>query len=480
MRPVYRFLLSAVLVPCITVTFSGTARARQTIVSGSVATGYDLRDRTYDQGQTESSDDDQQKIFISPTITISSQGVSDLLSFHYSPRLNYDFVDDENSVDHNLGLSAQRMLTSRWSMTVSDQYTYSDDPESFSTMTEGGQPSDSGEPSDTTSRDTLSRDQAGRQYWTNAASMHTSYALFEKTRLGGGYTYSVLRNDEGGDGSSYDEYDKHAFSANLSHGFNASWRSSLGLNYTRGLYDEPPADEPNSKSASNPDLDEYGLSAGIDYVRSVQDYFPLQYSLSETNYDGDTRRDSQSQQWSIGWNHAFDPQTSFAIGGGPSYAKTEGLDGEWGYNAYLHFTKQFQHVICSLQLDKRYETNNFSGTDESGLTDTYSARANLSYQYSKDLGLDLFGRYSRESQLDPQGEYRDALTGLATETQTGDTTYDTDTYEAGIGLRYAFGRWYSAGLRYSYYVSDGQLDDDQYDEHRIILSVSASKELWRW
>ncbi len=149
MRPVYRFLLSAVLVPCITVTFSGTARARQTIVSGSVATGYDLRDRTYDQGQTESSDDDQQKIFISPTITISSQGVSDLLSFHYSPRLNYDFVDDENSVDHNLGLSAQRMLTSRWSMTVSDQYTYSDDPESFSTMTEGGQPSDSGEPSDT-------------------------------------------------------------------------------------------------------------------------------------------------------------------------------------------------------------------------------------------------------------------------------------------------------------------------------------------
>jgi hypothetical protein len=482
MQPVYRLLLSAALVPCIAVTFSGLARARQTMVTGAIGTGVDVRDRTYDRNRSDNSDDDQQKIYISPTITLSSQGVYDQFSLQYTPSLNYDFIDDQNSVDHHLSLTAQRRLTSRWSMNLSNQYTYSDDPDSFSTSTntiEGGQSTDSGETSDTGSQDTLSRDQAGRKYWTNAASIRTSYALFEKTSLSGGYTYSVLRNDTGSDGSSYDEYDKHSFFSNLTHGFNAHWRSSLGVNYTRGLYDEPPTDSA-ADTTSNQDLNQYGLNAGVDYVQSIQDFFPLQYNLSETKYDGDTRNDTQSQQWSLGWNHSFDPQTSFSVGGGPSYAKTEGLDGQWGYNAYVTFTQQFQHATCSLQLDKRYETNNFSGTEESGLSDTYNARANLSYQYTQNLGFDLFGRYSQQSQIDPQGEYRDAVTGIATETQTGDSTYDKDIYEAGIGLRYAFGRWYTAGLKYSYYVSDGQLDSDQYDEHRIMLSLSASKELWRW
>jgi hypothetical protein len=479
MQPVHRLLLSAALIPCVAAILPHPATARQTTVTGSIATGYDQRDRTYDQNQTESSDDDQQKIFISPTIAIHSQGVYDMYSFQYTPSLNYDFNDSESTIDHHLALSAQRMLTSRWSLSLTDQYTLSDDPESSSTTIGGSQPDDSGEPTDTPSTDVLSRDQSGRRYWTNTAGIRTSYALFEKTHLGGGYTYSVLRNEEGSDGSSYDEYDKHSFSTNVSHAFNANWRSRLGLNYTRGLYDEPPPDS-ESLSSATPDLDQYGLSAGIDYVRSVQDFFPLQYTFSETQYDGDSRSDTQSHEWSIGWDHAFDAQTRFAIGGGPSYAKTQGMEGSWGYNAYLNFTKSYQHLTYSIQLNKQYETNNFSGTDESGLTDTYNALANLTYQYTKDLGLDFFGRYSKQSQIDPQGKYRDAVTGLIMETQTGDNTYDTDIYEAGVGLRYAFGRWYTAGLRYSYYVSDGQLDEDQYDEHRIILSVSASKELWRW
>jgi hypothetical protein len=160
--------------------------------------------------------------------------------------------------------------------------------------------------------------------------------------------------------------------------------------------------------------------------------------------------------------------------------KTQGLDGTWGYNAYLTFMKQYEHLAYSLQLDKRYETQNFSGTDESGLTDAYNASANLAYQYTEALGLNLFGRYTRESQIDPQGDYRDAVTGVLVESTTGDITYDKDIYQAGLGLNYAFARWYTAGVKYVYYVSDGQLDSDQYTDHRVLFTLSASKELWRW
>jgi len=494
MPPAHRLLPAAAVALCLNACFSDAADARVTVISGSLGTGVNVRDRSYDQGQSGNSNDNQQKIFISPTITMSSQGVYDLISFQYTPSLNYDFVDDKNSVDHALNFNAQRMLTSRWTMSLTDNYVFSDDPEASSSTsmysesesnpsndTTDSESNSSNGTTDSISQDTLSRDQFGSKYWTNSASIRTSYALFEKTSLSGGYTYSVLRNDSSGNNGNdaYDEYDKHAFFTNLNHGFNAFWRTNLGLNYTRGLYDQPPTDSTLSTS-STPDLNQYGLNFGLDYVQSVRDYYPFQYIFSETQYDGDTRNNTQSQEWSIGWNHSFDPQTNFSIGGGPSYVKTEGLNGQWGYNAYFTLSKHYEHATCSLELSKRYETNNFSGTQDSGLTDTYNAQANLAYQSTKDLGFDVFGRYSKESQIDPQGQYYDAVTGIATETTTGDKTYDKDIYEAGVGVNYAFGRWYTASLKYSYYVSDGQLDSDQYDEHRIILSISASKELWRW
>ena len=142
--------------------------------------------------------------------------------------------------------------------------------------------------------------------------------------------------------------------------------------------------------------------------------------------------------------------------------------------------KQYEHASYSLQADKRYETQNFSGTEESGLTDTYNVRANMTVQATQALGFDFFGRYSWESEMDPQGEYLDALGGVPSTTATGDLTYDTDVYELGIGMRYSFARWYTAGVKYTYYVSDGQLDTDQYTDHQVLFTLSATKELWHW
>jgi len=463
------------LLPLVLCSLPAPSVARQTSVAGSIGTGLDIRDRSYDSYYSNSNSKDQQKISITPTITITSKGLYDQLSFQYSPSLNYDFVDDEKTINQHLRLNAQRMLTSRWKVSVSDYYKYTDDSSTSYYYTSSGdeQTDETGEETETETEDTLSRDQTGRRYWTNAASIRSSYALFENTTLGGGYTYSVLRNAQGSNGSNYDEYDKHAISANLSHDFSPSWRSNIGGNAIRGLYNTN-----SSSSSSNSDLYQYGLTTGIDYIHSNLDSFPLQYSLSTTDYDSTSRNDTITHEWSVGWRHAFSPQAFIAVGGGPSYAQTEGLDGMWGYNAYLNASKKFQHTTCSLQLSKKFDTNNFSGTDESGVEDTYNARVNLSHQYSKNLGFNMFARYSKQSQIDPQGAYQ--ITTPSTTTKTGDNTYDKDIYETGLGLRYAFWQWYSVGLRYSYYVSDGQLDSDQYNEHRIILSLDMTRELFRW
>ncbi len=464
------------------------SHARQTTVTGGVDTSYDFRSRSYKQeGNGFNSDEgDVKKVGIGPTVSVVSQGIFDTLSLYYAPTLFYDYISEDSGVDHRLNLKEERTLSRFWSLTVSDDFIRSDDPSvSSSSSSNTSYAGGSGQPL-VTSGDQLSRNLSGQTYWTNTAAVQTAYSLSPLSSIGGGYTYSVLRNDQNGSGSTsqqdaqdYNDYDKHAFFTNYSHGFNQNWRSSLGLNYTRGLYDQAPAGTGNS--VGTPDLDQYGGNIGVDYIQDLNNFFPLKYSYSETQYDGDTRPGYQAHNGSFGWDHAFDPRTKLAMGAGPSYAKTDGLEGTWGYNGYLNFSRKYEHAAYALMLDKQYAAQNFTGTDNSGLTDTYSAAAIFSYQYTERLALDAHGRYSWESTFNPQGDYLTAADGgSASGKSTGDTTYDTNIYEVGVGFSYSFAQWYKAGVKYTYYVSDGNLTGDQYTDHQILFTLSASKELWRW
>ncbi|MDR2549745.1 MAG: hypothetical protein LBD10_06065 [Desulfobulbus sp.] len=460
------------------------AFARETIVTGTAGTVVDYRSRSYKQGEvgTLSDDGDRKKIGIQPEVLIVSKDVRDYLSLRYSPTLSYDYVIEDNQVDHQLDLQGERWLSQAWSISVSENYIRSDDPgtptrgkTSDVFARSGGQTS----PFDTPTE--LSQDQNGRKYWTNTASVQTSYVLDKDSRINGGYSYSVLRNDESGGG--YEDYDRHTFYTDLTHGFTQNWRGNLGLDYTRGLYDRTQGlFDTNATDNGTPDLDQYGFRVGVDFVRTPHDFYPFKYSLNESRYADDTRPGNEIHSWSLGWDHAFDSRTRVALGGGPSFAKTEGLDGTWGYNAYATLMRTYEHASLSLELSKVYQTNNFSGNSaDSGLTDTYSARATFSYRHTQNLAFNVYGGYSMESNFEPQGIYQvEAGGGAAPAGKTGGNSYDKNIYDAGIGCTYTFGRWYTAGLNYGYYVSDGNLANDQYTDHQLLFTLRASHELWRW
>lgn len=474
MRLFHHSLWFAASVAALAGVFAGSAFARQTTVTGTATTSFNFRERSYDQENSVANRDegDKQKVGIGPGVSVLSKGINDVFSLYYAPLLNYDFVTDSSGVDHQLNLSSERSLSPYWSFTLTDDLIRSDDPSYTSTTstagTDGQPPIPSG--------NELSRDLSGRTYWTNTAALRTTYALAENSRIGGGYSYSVLRNDDSGDDGfdDFDDYDKHTFFSDYSHGFNRNWRSSVGLNYTRGLYDNNNVSAVPPASAGLPDLNEYGINLGVDYIDSVKDFFPFKYFFNTTQYDGDTRPDSEAHQWSAGWDHAFDARTRLAMGGGPSFAQTEGLEGTWGYNAYLTFSRKYEHASFELQFNKQLETRNFTGSaNDSGLTDSYNTTARFNYQYTQSLALDLFGRYSWQSILDPQGF--NPATGT-----TGDNSQDRNIYEAGAGFSYSFAQWYKAGVKYVYYVSDGDQDIDQYTDHQLLFTLSATKEFWRW
>lgn len=485
MQIFHRWSWITVAASLLTVVLVAPSSARQTTVTGGADTSYDFRSRSYKQNTsgTNSDEGDAKKVGIGPLVTVESKDIYDSLSLRYAPTFYYDYTSEDSGVDHRLNLKAERALSRFWSLTVSDDFIRSDDP-SVSTSNSNYTSSASGSgQSPAPATDQLSRDLSGQTYWTNAATVQTAYTLSQLSSISGGYTYSVLRNDEGSgnytsqqDNQDYNDYDKHAFFTNYSHGFNQNWRSSLGLNYTRGLYDN--GTTTLGTATGTPDLDQYGGNLGVDYVQDPNNFFPVKYSYSETQYDGDTEPGYQVHNGSIGWDHAYDSRTRLAMGAGPSYAKTDGLDGTWGYNGYLTFSRKYEHAAYTLALDKQYAAQNFTGSQDSGLTDTYNANATFSYQYTQRLALDAHARYTWESTFTPRGDYLTAASGSGN--TTGDTAYDTNTYEAGVGFSYSFAQWYKAGVAYTYYVSDGNLASDQYTDNRVLFTLSATKELWRW
>lgn len=482
------------------------AMARETVVNGKVGVGIDFWERTYDNEDflvsegtlTDSDEGDKQQYGIWPEMTITSQGVRDTYSFRYAPVFKYDDKTSDNEIDHYLDIYGERFINRNWSVSLSNRYQQTDDPslqsnnaaldtttvastgQTETSQTQQSTASGSTESQEISSGDELTRDQGRQRYWINDLRLNTNYAFGTENSVGGGYGFKVLQNDS--DDSNYREYDRHNVFASFDYRYSQAIRSSVLLDYVRGLYDD--SIDPETQEAVSGDLDEYRATVRFDYLHGPADFFPFVYNFVGVKYENEIQRDSYAHEFTVGWAQDFDSRTHLTLGGGPTYVNGEGVKGEWDYNVYLDFTRDFTHSSFSLFMEKKYDTSNFSGsTTDAGFKDTYKARAQYNQQFTQGFSGDLFAIYRWESNLDPQGDaliVADGDTETTNEESIGDLTYDKNIYEVGVGLNYDFLRHYNARLRYSYYVSDGDLDRDQYNDHRILFTLSANTDLWRW
>lgn len=468
------------------------AAARQTTVTGSLGMGYNYWERTYKSegaGNTAYRDEgDRRDWSVWPEIELRSAGIHDSLSLRYRPVLTYDDLRDTSYVDHYLTLAGQRFLSRVWNVSLSNNFVLSTDPTRDETLFSrlGHEGPAAGTPQGPTtqnpeqSRDTqLTRNLGRRRYWTNDLTVRTDYTYAEDSNMGVGYTYNVLRNESGDNGTAdeYEEYDRHDFSGLCSYRFNPAWKSNLELHYIKGLYNDS-----GVPAALSSDLEEYRADFGVDYNRGVTDTFPLLYKFRETRYDDYRRNDIWVHEFTVGWDHALDERTRLAIGGGPVYVDAEEMNGEWTYSLYLTFTRAYQHANFSARLEKTYATENFTGAGDIGLSNIIEARTDLTYQFTEKLSSGIFGLYRYRSILNPQGEYYDAAIGNgapSTGRDVGDVTYIEHGYSAGANLDYRFLRWFVASVQYVYYKQDADLLRDSYTDNRIMLQLAVTKELWR-
>jgi len=484
---------------------AGASDARQTVVIGSLGMGYDFWDRSYDAEGDErltvdEDEGDRRDWRVWPEIELQSLGIHDSLSLRYAPVLTYDDLLSTTDVDHYLTLAGERSMTRQWTVSLADSFVLSSDPTRYGdpffspTRIEPAEaPEDQVQPAQfEAAPDEISQNIGRRRYWTNDFVAGTTYTYAPDSDVGIGYGFRVLRNESGDDEitGEYDEYDRHEFSGLWSYRFTPAWRTAWDLSYIKGLYDDVEVDVPPElidpeavpeNFFVSQDLEEYRADVGLDYTRSASDSFPFLYRLRGTEYE-DFRQDIWAHQVSVGWDHAFDSRTRMMIGGGPSYIETEDLDEEWGYNAYLGFSRAYQHGDIRALVNKRYEPRNFTGDADTGMTDMLEARIDLTYRFTPYLASTLFALYRDEEILDPQGEFLlAALDGAVPSLQEsiGDFSYTRDSYSLGARVSYTFWRWFVATVGYTYYDQDGDLITDAYNDHRIMFMISASKELWR-
>ncbi len=451
------------------------ANARQTIVNGSLSAGIDYVDRSYDDDFEDTGDNgDAEDLFIGPEIELVWRGIHDELFFRYAPTLVYDNINSETDIDHFLSTGWTWQATRQWLIEISNDFVFAEDPDRFGAPFEFEATEEDEEPPQL---DEITRNIGRSRFYTNALELATTYLYAAESDINVGYGYRILRDDSDGTEPQYDEYDRHNVFGNLNHRFNAYWSSSVGLEYEMGLFEE------DTDEGLSADLDEYRVSLGVTYTKDPRNSFPALYTFEGTQYEDD-RADVRFHELTLGWDHEFDIRTSITMGAGPSYAESDDLDGELGFNGFIIYSKRYQHSNLTASVRNSYNSNNFTGSDDTGLTDTTSVSLDFTHQITNYLASSVFVEYTYERNVNPTGNFLDAaLEGEDPESQQDidDVEYVTEGYRAGASLDYSFWRDFLASLSYIFYKQEGDAEQigDSYTDHRVTLTISVARELWR-
>ena len=463
---------------------------------------------------------DTRSLFVTPRLRVSSRGARDLVEFTYGPTFTWDDVDSSNNVGHDLNLLAEKSLSQRWQVQATDSFYYGTDTladyerrsGAILPVTEVVLPEAGVSPQEPVGQE-LTEDYGRREYWRNDFGLQTDYTYAPDSVVGAGYNFGLLRN-VGDDIGGYDDYDRHEGIGRMSYRFNSRWRTETQLSYVKGIYEEatfpvrqqataeadgaaPTTEIGNGTTGEetletvetedlSDDLEEYHGRLRLNHDWSAQDMFFGEYSYSATKYESPLNEDAAIHRLTAGWEHAFTSHLRLTLSAGPTFISYDESDNETGYNGFAGLEWQFLRSSLTASTAYDYEFENFDGRS-SGLSKVWYSQLGYSYQFTPTLQTSLTAGYKRNDREEPRDIRRlAAIESVASDgSDTGLTRdndhfqYTDDTWDAGVRVSYTFLRWYTAAVsyRYSDFQSDYELD---YDEHRVLCTLTATSDIFRW
>ena len=375
----YRFLvIGAVLGVALLVP--GAVFARVNSLIGGFGVSLDYSDR-----QSQSSSNDYESLAFTPTVHFRSSSEKDNLVLRVAPSIKQDLKASETDWDSNFLVAADRQITQYWQFEISDSFVRTDyyvaDTGALRDLVDSQQvevspsvdqvqeaPVTTVLPQDVpvSSEPALSTDLGRRRYWRNNLNLSSGYEYSEGSSARLRFGYNALRNDDTGIGG-YEDYDRYVASFRDRHRFNAIWQSYADFSFIRGEFD--PATTINPDDELSKDLNEYRLNLRVTNQSIIHNPLSLYYNYIASRFDEELRENSDTHQVGVNWKHEFSPHMYTNLGAGPSYAKTEEQDAQWGGNGIAELNYRIEHGFLKFIVEKKYDVVNFSGNNEVGLVD---------------------------------------------------------------------------------------------------------------
>lgn len=442
--------------------------------SHSITTGlsfsYDDEQRDYQEGQRE---DDYRRLAATPLVHyIFQANAVDNFEIRALPSIVYDLDENETDLDLNLLLAFHKSLSRDWAFTGSNSLVRSDSQDTIE--------SDDTAVESPASAPELSADAGRTRYWRNDLQLGVDYTYKQASLIHLGFGYNLLRNDDSGE-DGYQDYDRYVFSLQNTHQYSSQWMTILDLSFVRGEYDETDFDDvledaPATDTDLEDDVNEY--RAGVTLVNTSfrQNTISVNYEYIGAKYDDRLQDDSDIHQGQLTWLHQYSEQFSTTLGAGPSYQKTEGLDANTGVNGIVALNYRTRRASVDFEITKDYDVENFSGTDRRGFVDIWDAGLTVNYDLTRDLSVNADLSYTNEKREQPVIEVDEATSEILESSEE----YENNIYSAGLGLSYRFMRFYSAGIDYTYSKQESDRIEDEYDDHRLLITLSWEQEWLRW
>ena len=429
--------------------------AAQNTLNGGVAVGQAYDSNIY---RTKTGEESEWKSTVTPSLLYTRSEPTNTLSLKYAPGIVYNYRTDDKYMDQFVAATYDHQLSQRFRLHFLDTYILTDEPYEDSVtnnrtnQTYGG-PGSPGKP------ETIQiSDQRGQnRYWANNFSTLASYEYAQQSSANIGYQYYILDNKDATDA----DFTKHSPHMSVMHHINQQWDTQIAYRFTQGDFDDI---EPLTGSSSTSDTSE-DLTTNATDLYLYYNITPMtrvfgHYGYSETDYDG-IKEDYDSHTLSAGATHQVSPAISLGGEAGASLLQRESGDTNAMY-LRVSLNKAWERSSWALSADSGLDEQQFSGVDNQGLSRYWMIRNTFNHAFTKDI------------------------TGMASLSYRDDTYLERVTQEKEQQLQgdalvaYSFAQWYQISLRYTYINQLADLEVNEYDDHRILLQLSAAKDLLKW
>ena len=366
---------------------------------------------------------------VSPGINLTISSLNNSLSLDYAPTwVWYDKHDENDTVRQAGTLGFWQNMAEHLRFDLTDTYLRTEEPIEETEDVEGVR----------TSRNTYQR---------NTGNASLRYQFGPEDTIAFGYRHNLLENE---DPTLVDGRIQNPFAV-INYWFNV--RNGLELDY--GFTDANFSREDDVMAG-----DDYtGHATGIQYIYRITPYTrgSIGYNFTNRNFEGLTEEDYKVHEGSVSFEHAFSPDLSVSIGGGPFIQQNEISDDETGYSYDALLVKRFERGSFTIGGRGGWDEA-YLEAERRGFTTYWSANTTLDYQIMEPLSV--YGGVSYRQDKDPADR-------------------EWETRRGNSGLRWAFLRWFSLSLDYSYAVRDDDVNTEDFRVNRVMLLLTASKQL-RW